>query len=37
MTDIMPQFERKIIIDENASQLLPLLNLDTRTKGKQQP
>ncbi|EDY17071.1 HflK protein [Chthoniobacter flavus Ellin428] len=37
MTEIMPQFERKVIIDENASQLLPLLNLDGKTKGKQQP
>lgn len=35
MTEIMPQFERKIIIDENANQLLPLLNLDPKTKGKQ--
>jgi len=37
MTEILPQFERKVIIDENASQLLPLLNLDGKTKGKPQP
>jgi membrane protease subunit HflK len=36
MTEILPQFERKIIIDESANQLLPLLNLDTKAKGKQE-
>ncbi len=35
MTEIMPQFQHKIIIDESANQLLPLLNLDAKTKGKQ--
>jgi membrane protease subunit HflK len=34
MTEILPQFERKIIIDESANQLLPLLNLDAKAKGK---
>jgi membrane protease subunit HflK len=34
MTLILPQFERKIIIDESANQLLPLLNLDLKAKGK---
>jgi len=34
MTEILPQFEKKVIIDESANQLLPLLNLDTKAKGK---
>ena len=29
MTEVMPQIERKIIIDEKARQVLPLLQLDT--------
>ena len=29
MTDVMPQFERKIILDEKARQILPLLQLGT--------
>jgi modulator of FtsH protease HflK len=28
MRDVLPQFERKVIIDENARQVLPLLQLD---------
>jgi membrane protease subunit HflK len=34
MTEILPQFERKVIIDDSATQLLPLLNLDSKAKGK---
>ncbi|MEP6672327.1 MAG: FtsH protease activity modulator HflK [Chthoniobacter sp.] len=34
MTEILPQFERKVIIDDSVSQLLPLLNLDTKAKAK---
>ncbi len=34
MTEVLPQFEQKVIIDENATQLLPLLNLDQKTKTK---
>ena len=34
MTEILPQFEKKVIIDESANQLLPLLNLETKAKGK---
>jgi membrane protease subunit HflK len=34
MTEILPQFERKIILDDNGTQLLPLLNLDSKAKGK---
>jgi membrane protease subunit HflK len=34
MTEILPQFQQKVIIDESATQLLPLLNLDTKAKGK---
>jgi membrane protease subunit HflK len=32
MAEILPQFEHKVILDENASQLLPLLNLNSKTK-----
>jgi membrane protease subunit HflK len=32
MGEILPEFEHKVIIDESASQLLPLLNLNTKTK-----
>jgi membrane protease subunit HflK len=31
MQEVMPQFERKVILDEKASGLLPLLNLDPKT------
>ncbi|MDR3404633.1 MAG: FtsH protease activity modulator HflK [Chthoniobacter sp.] len=34
MTEILPQFERKVIIDDSVSQLLPLLNLDSKAKAK---
>jgi len=34
MTEVLPQFERKIIIDDSVSQLLPLLNLDPKAKTK---
>jgi len=34
MTEILPQFERKVIIDDSVSQLLPLLNLDSKAKTK---
>jgi len=34
MVEVLPQFERKVIIDESATQLLPLLNLDAKAKGK---
>jgi modulator of FtsH protease HflK len=33
MSEVMPQFERKLILDENAGQLLPLLPLDTKTSS----
>jgi modulator of FtsH protease HflK len=32
MAEVLPQFERKVIIDDSATQLLPLLNLDSKTK-----
>ncbi|HEY3901386.1 MAG TPA: FtsH protease activity modulator HflK [Chthoniobacter sp.] len=32
MAEILPQFEHKVIIDENASQLLPLLNLNSKAR-----
>jgi membrane protease subunit HflK len=34
MAEILPLFERKVIIDESASQLLPLLNLDPKAKTR---
>jgi len=34
MTEILPEFERKVIIDDSAKQLLPLLNLDPKAKGQ---
>jgi modulator of FtsH protease HflK len=34
MTEILPEFERKVIIDDSATQLLPLLNLDSKAKAK---
>ena len=37
MKEILPQFERKVLIDESANQLLPLLNLDLKAKGQQRP
>ena len=30
MTEVLPQLERKVILDEKASQLLPLLSLDPK-------
>jgi membrane protease subunit HflK len=33
MTVILPQFQHKFILDENANQLLPLLNLDPKAKA----
>jgi membrane protease subunit HflK len=30
--EILPEFEKKVIIDESATQLLPLLNLDSKAK-----
>ncbi len=35
MQDILPKIRSKIIIDEQTSNLLPLLNLDSKTGGKQ--
>jgi membrane protease subunit HflK len=32
MAEILPQFEHKVILDENATQLLPLLNLNSKAK-----
>ncbi len=34
MGEVWPQLERKIILDEKAGQLLPLLPLDQRAKSK---
>jgi membrane protease subunit HflK len=34
MTEILPLFERKVIIDDGATSLLPLLNLDPKAKAK---
>ena len=33
MAEILPQFEHKVILDENATQLLPLLNLNAKGKA----
>ena len=33
MAEILPQFEHKVILDENATQLLPLLNLNSKGKA----
>ena len=35
MQEVLPQIQSKIIIDERASNVLPLLNLDSKTGGKQ--
>ena len=32
MGEILPEFEHKVILDENATQLLPLLNLNSKGK-----
>ena len=34
MAEILPTFERKIILDDNVGQLLPLLQLDSKPKSK---
>ena len=34
MTEVLPEFERKIIIDDGVKQLLPLLNLDQNENEK---
>ena len=34
MAEILPAFERKIILDDNVGQLLPLLQLDSKPKPK---
>jgi modulator of FtsH protease HflK len=34
MQEVLPQLERKIILDEKASSVLPLLNIDPRPKTK---
>jgi hypothetical protein len=34
MADVLPKLERKIILDEKAGQILPLLPLDQKTKTK---
>lgn len=34
MAEILPRLERKIILDDNASQVLPLLQLNTRKESK---
>ena len=34
MQKVLPQIERKIILDEKASSVLPLLNIDSKAKGK---
>jgi len=34
MTEVLPEFERKIIIDDGVKQLLPLLNLDQKDNEK---
>ncbi|MDB6152874.1 MAG: hflK protein [Chthoniobacteraceae bacterium] len=34
MADVLPQLERKIILDEKAGQLLPLLPLDQKAKSQ---
>jgi membrane protease subunit HflK len=34
MVEVLPQFERKVIIDDDARQLLPLLNLDPKAAAK---
>jgi membrane protease subunit HflK len=35
MTEVLPEFERKIIIDDGVNQLLPLLNLDQKDDEKE--
>src|SRR5690606_36699151 len=32
MQEVLPQFERKVILDDKATGVLPLLNLDAKTK-----
>jgi membrane protease subunit HflK len=34
MAEVLPQMERKIILDDKAGQLLPLLSLDQKAKSK---
>jgi len=34
MQKVLPQMERKIILDEKASSVLPLLNIDPKVKGR---
>lgn len=34
MADVLPQLDRKVILDEKAGQLLPLLSLDKKGAGK---
>jgi hypothetical protein len=34
MKEVIPQMGKKIILDEDASQVLPFLKLDAGTKGE---
>jgi hypothetical protein len=34
MADVLPQLERKVILDEKVGQLLPLLSLEPKGKTK---
>jgi hypothetical protein len=32
MQEVLPQLQRKVILDDKATGVLPLLNLDSKTK-----